>query len=107
MRLTADRMQAEAASATPTSRAEDDVGHTVRFIRAAERGLVGIVRQCLQAFPRLSSSAPAPLESANARGRQLQPYRQLAVDLAREAAIEELSELQRRRGDWADSEIDA
>ena len=107
MRLTADRMHQEAAMDTPTDRMEDEVGHVVRFIRAAERGAVGVMRRCLKACPRLSGVVAHPLALAGSRGSSLQPFRLLAAEWARAAALADLAELHRQRDALAESELGA
>ncbi|CAK0835549.1 unnamed protein product [Prorocentrum cordatum] len=105
MRITADWMLQESSTTAPEASLDDNVGHTLRFIRAAERGATGVMQQCLHASPRLGTLVPSPLQLASARGRQLQPYRQLAVELARDSALEELSALQAQRGDLTEQEV--
>ncbi|CAK0909089.1 unnamed protein product, partial [Prorocentrum cordatum] len=107
MRITADQMLQESSATAPEPSLDENVGHALRFIRAVELGATGVMQQCIRACPRLGALAPSPPELASARGRQLQPRRQLAVELARGSALEELSALQAQRGELTEHEVGA
>ena len=102
MRTVADRMSSEAFEhqASPQqrfgeqhTRLADAVGTAIRFVRAAERGNTGVMRRCLADFPRLQGLHPRPLALSGCRGTDLQPYRDLIVELARAHALDELTDL--------------
>ena len=73
--------------------ADDKVGYTMRFVRAAEGGRAGIMRRCLNLYPHLATLVADPMGLVHCGGAGLHAFRQHAVELAREAAINQLADL--------------
>ena len=65
----------------------------MRFVRAAENHQVGAMRRCLAAYPALARLVPDPMSPALRARDGLRPFRQHAVELAREAAVADLQAL--------------
>ena len=105
MRTVSDRMARESRDAPQQTSSDDCVGHTMRFIRAAERGCVGVMRRFISLFPRLGTLVALPLSLAGQRGAALQPYRRLVVELARASAIDSLAELNAAQADLPAEEL--
>ena len=84
---------------------EDQAGITMRFLRAAERGHVGCMRACSAKFPRLEEVCTEPLALGYLRGKGLEPYKALAVELARGAALQALTNLHEDRGQLDDAAL--
>ena len=98
MRMVAARMQCEASLAADAAHDhEDQAGIAMRFVRAAETGRIGVMRKCLRALPRLADLSPDPLALAFRHGAGLAPYKTLAADLAREAALRALADFHREQ----------
>ena len=90
MRTIADTMGREKQQQVPeATEADDHLGWTLRCVRALERGAVGTVRRCCQAYPRLGTLLGGPLEAIQAH----------AVELARDSALRQLREIQNTEGD--------
>ena len=68
---------------------EDRLGWTIRFLRAAEDVRLQVMERCAQAYPRLRDMADARNPLCRERG-MLSPVRAHAVELAREAALDEI-----------------
>ena len=85
--------QRRAASIALASTHDDKIGHTMRFIRAVEDGRLEARRRCIRAYPHLGTLAVDPLSPALQAGDGLAPFRDHAVELARERAIEALQDL--------------
>ena len=97
MRIVADRIQQEHGirNAERDETTDDKLGHTMRFIRAAESGWQGQMQRSLKHYPYLSSLSPHPMQLAQLPDARLAPYRRHALQLARESAITQLEELHR------------
>ena len=88
-RMATERGRAAAEALEP----DDKVGLTMRFIRAVEDKRAGVMRRCLQAYPHLQTLVADPMGLLHLGGAGLGGYRHHAIELARESAIGQLSEL--------------
>ncbi|CAK0852851.1 unnamed protein product [Prorocentrum cordatum] len=77
---------------------EDRLGATMRFIRAAEKGNVSTLGECLQWYPALQTITGNPYAAAEGDLSKLQAFRDHAVALARESAMDGLQRLQDGEG---------
>ena len=94
MRLVTEEIVMESAASSNTHHEHDDpLGWTMRFIRAAELGRRGTMKAALRAYPVLLTITASPLSSSLVSSGRIALYRDHAVQLAREDAINRLQEL--------------
>lgn len=99
MREVADTMLRERdAKAEQAEEAEDKLGWTVRFVRAAEGARTGAMQRCLAAYPRLRTLVQDPMALRGVAGDGTDVFRRHAMELAREHAVEQLEALQGEEG---------
>ena len=77
---------------------EDRLGITMRFIRSAEIGNVSALGECLHHYPGLRLLTTNPYAAAEGDLSKLQTFRDHAIELARESALEGLQHLQDAEG---------
>jgi hypothetical protein len=96
IRAVTEQMAKEAAaSPAEEAHADDRLGWTMRFIRAAEQQHQGTRCRCIQAYAHLGTLSTEPLAPHLRLRGGLHKYRQHAVELARDAAIHDLQDLHR------------
>ena len=91
-----DKMHHE-IQATAAETKDDQLGWTMRFLRAAEEVRIGSMLKCAAAYPHLKELADPRDPNARCAGR-LNRIRDHAVELARSAAMDELQSLHAEQG---------
>jgi hypothetical protein len=91
MREVTDKMHFE-ARVTAAETKDDQLGWTMRFLRAAEEVRISSMQKCAAAYPYLKELADPADPNSRCAGK-LQGIREHAVSLARSAAMEELQSL--------------
>ena len=90
MRETATNMARSGVCQAAATETSDKLGVTMRFIRAVENASRGTISSCLMRYPHIATLIANPYELGGNTANRLRSIKDHAVDLAREAALEQL-----------------
>ena len=93
MRIAARNLDVQSYCVSGSLSVEDRLGTTMRFIRASERQSPSAISSCISRYPALCKMIDNPYDFTAPLHLRLRLIRQHALELAREHALDELSQL--------------
>ncbi len=94
MRDTARNFNGSCGGHTLAKEKADQLGVVMRYLRAAEKGALSTISQCLMRYPHICTLVSNPYNLAGNLAISLRPLKDHAVDLARDLALEQLQSAQ-------------